>query len=74
MNTIVNPKQRTKLVDTVRTIVRDHPGPLYQLTHPLTEGKEALETYHVARTTACAIIVTNMPTSLLELWRLVRVP
>ena len=74
MNTIVNPKQRTKLVDTVRTIVRDHPGPLYQLTHPLTEGKEALETYHVARTTACAVIVTNMPTSPLELCRLVRVP
>ena len=74
LNTIVNPWQRTKLVDTVRTIVRDHPGPLYQLTHPLTEGKEALETYGLARTTACAVIVTNMPTTPLELCRLVRIP
>ena len=75
LNTIVNPwGPRTKLLDTVRTIVRDHPGPLYQLTHPLTEGKEALETYHVARTTQCAVIVTNMPTSPLELCRLVRLP
>jgi hypothetical protein len=74
MNTIVNPWQLTKLVDTVRSIVRDHPGPLYQLTYPLAEGKEALGTYHVARTTACAVIVTNMPTSPLELCRLIRVP
>jgi hypothetical protein len=74
LNTIVNPWQRTKLVDTVRAIVRDHPGPLYQLTHPLTEGKEALETYHLARTASCAVIVTNMPTSPLELCRLVHVP
>ena len=75
LNTIVNPwGPRTKLLDTVRTIVRDHPGPLYQLTHPLAEGKEALETYHVARTTDCAVITTNMPTSPLELCRLVRLP
>jgi hypothetical protein len=74
LNSIVNPSQRTKLVDTVRTIVRDHPGPLYQLTHPLTEGKEALETYRLARTTACTVIVTNMPTTPLELCRLVRIP
>jgi hypothetical protein len=74
LNTIVDPSHRTKLVDTVRSIVRDHPGPLYQLTHPLTEGKEVLATYHLARTTACAVIVTNMPTTPLELCRLVRIP
>ena len=75
LNTIVNPwGPRTKLLDTVRTIVRDHPGPLYQLTYPLTEGKEVLAIHGLARTTACAVIVTNMPTSPLELCRLVRLP
>lgn len=74
MNTIVNPAHRTKLAETVRTIVRDHPGPLYQLTSPPTEGKEVLTIHRLARTTACAVIITNMPTSPLELCRLVRMP
>jgi hypothetical protein len=74
MNTIVDPSHHTKLAETVRTIVRDHPGPLYQLTYPLTEGSEVLAIHRLARTTACAVIITNMPTSPLELCRLVRMP
>lgn len=73
-NTIVDPSHHTKLADTVRTIVRDHPGPLYQLTYPLTVGTEVLAIHRLARTTACAVIITNMPTSPLELCRLVRMP
>ena len=74
LNTIVNAAHRTKLAETVRTIVRDHPGPLYQLTSPPTEGKEVVTMHRLARTTACAVIITNMPTSPLELCRLVRMP
>src|SRR2546428_13213325 len=74
LNTIVNPwGPRTKLLDTVRTIVRDHSGPLYQLTYP-PEGKEVLAAYGLARTTDCSVIITNMPTSPIELGRLVRLP
>jgi len=74
LNTLVVPGQRSRLADTVRDIVRDHRGPLYQLTYPLTEGKEALAEHGLARTTACAVIVTNMPTSPLEVCLLVRLP
>jgi hypothetical protein len=75
MNSIVNPSHPTKLVDTVHTIVREHPGPLYQLTYrQSTEWNEALAIYGLVRTTACDLIVTNMPTSPLEQCRLVRVP
>ena len=74
LNTIVKPEQRTKLVETVRTIVRNHHGPLYQLTSPPTEGQQVLESYGLARTKACAVMVTNMPTSPIELCRLVHVP
>lgn len=74
MNTAVDPAHPTMLADTVRAIVRDHPGPLYQLTYPLTEGKEVLTKHRLTRTTSCAVIITNMPTSPLELCRLVRMP
>jgi hypothetical protein len=73
MNSLVTPSRRTKLVDTVQTIVREHPGPLYQLTYQQSpEWEQALAIYGLARTTACNLIVTNMPTSPLELCRLVR--
>lgn len=74
MNTSVHPGQRTRLADTVREIVREHRGPLYQLTYPLTEGAHLLPAFGLARTNQCAVVVTNMPTSPLELCRLVRVP
>jgi hypothetical protein len=74
LNTIVDPAHPTKLVDTVHAIVREHRGPLYQLTFPATEGKEALAAYHLARTTQCSLIMTNVATSPIELCRLARVP
>jgi hypothetical protein len=73
MNTIVDPRQDTLLADTARDIVREHPGALYQLTYPLTEGSHVLAAHGLARTLGCAVIVTNMPTSPLELCRLIRV-
>jgi hypothetical protein len=73
MNTIVNPAQDTRLVQTVRDIVREHRGAFYQLSYPLTEGSHVLAPHGLARTLGCAVIVTNMPTSPLELCLLIRV-
>jgi hypothetical protein len=73
LNTAVDPAHPTRLTETVDEIVRTHPGALYQLTYPLTEGAHLLPALGLARTTACAVIITNMPTSPLELCRLVRV-
>jgi len=72
---ILDPSAATLLADRVREVVREHRGPLYQLTYPLTEGTDVLALHGLARWTAsCAVVVTNMPTSPLELCRLVRDP
>ena len=73
LNTAVNPERPTRLTREAEAIVREHRGPVYQLTHPLTEGSQLLAAYGLARTRNCAVVVTNMPTRPLELCRLVRV-
>jgi len=72
LNTLVHPDRPTRLTQEVDAIVRDHRGSFYQLTFPLTEGREVIAAHGLARTQACAVIVTNMPTSPIELCRLVR--
>jgi hypothetical protein len=42
------------------------------MTHPLTAGEEVLALHGLERTSACAIVVTNMPVSPIEFCRLVR--
>lgn len=71
-NTLVEPSQASGLAEEVRKLVREHRGEFYQLTYPLTEGRAVVERHGLARTTTCAVIVTNMPMSPIELCRLVR--
>jgi hypothetical protein len=72
LNTLVKPYHESLLTQEVHDLVRTHKGEFYQLTHPLTEGREVIEMHGLERTSACAIIVTNMPVSPLEFCRLVR--
>jgi hypothetical protein len=72
LNTLVKPYQTSLLAQEVDRVIRNHKGEFYQLTNPLTEGWEAVEMHGLRRTSACAVIPTNMPTSPLEFCRLVR--
>ncbi|MFO1312153.1 MAG: hypothetical protein U1F41_08835 [Burkholderiales bacterium] len=72
LNTLVRPDQTSGLAQEVRDLVRNHKGEFYQMTHPLTEGQEVVEMHGLERTSACAVIVTNMPVSPIEFCRLVR--
>ena len=72
LNTLVKPDQQSLLAQEVRELVRTHKGEFYQITHPLTEGTHVVEMHGLVRTTACAVIVTNMPVSPIEFCRLVR--
>jgi hypothetical protein len=72
LNTLVKPYHATLLTQEVRELIRNHKGEFYQLTYPLTEGWETIEMHGLRRTTACAVIPTNMPVSPLEFCRLVR--
>jgi hypothetical protein len=72
LNTLVKPHQASGLAQKVRDLVRDHKGYFYQMTHPLTAGEEVLGPLGLERTSACAIVVTNMPVSPIEFCLLVR--
>jgi hypothetical protein len=72
LNTLVKPYQASLLAQEVDRVIRNHKGEFYQLTYPLTEGWETVEMHGLRRTSACAVIPTNMPTSPLEFCRLVR--
>jgi hypothetical protein len=72
LNTLVKPYHRSLLAKEAQALVRNHKGEFYQLTYPLTEGWETVEMLGLRRTSACAVIPTNMPTSPLEFCRLVR--
>jgi len=72
LNTLVKPYHQSLLTQEVRELIRAHKGEFYQLTFPLTEGREVVEMHGLERTRACAVIVTNMPVSPIEFCRLVR--
>ena len=72
LNTLVKPDQASGLAQKARELVRDHKGYVYQMTHPLTAGEEVLGPLGLERTSACAIVVTNMPVSPIEFCLLVR--
>ena len=72
LNTLVKPDQVSGLAQKARELVRDHKGYVYQMTHPLTAGEEVLGPLGLERTSACAIVVTNMPVSPIEFCLLVR--
>jgi hypothetical protein len=73
LNTAVNPSQPSALAQDVRDIVTRHEGYTYQMTHPLRAGEEVLAGYGLMRTTACAVVVTNMPVSPIEFCLLLRI-
>ena len=72
LNTLVKPHQTSRLATEIRDLVQQHKGEFYQMTHPLTEGTEVIEMHGLERTSACAVIITNMPVSPIEFCRLVR--
>jgi len=72
LNTLVKPYHGSLLAQEIRDLIRNHKGEFYQLSYPLTEGWQTVEMHGLRRTTACAVIPTNMPVSPLEFCRLVR--
>jgi hypothetical protein len=72
-NNINDPSRRNLLAKTVAAVVREHRGPLYALSYPKGQGDADLRAHHLRRVAgACADVVTNMPTSPIELCRLER--
>jgi hypothetical protein len=73
VNSINDPARRNKLQETVRNAVRDHQGPMYQLTFPAGSGSLALHAYGLERIQAsCTEIRTKMVASPIELCPLQR--
>jgi hypothetical protein len=73
-NTATAQSRNTKLEDAVVDTIRNHKGPLYQLTAPPTEGSETLAVHGLARDeSSCAHIRTRMGGGPLELCRLRRI-
>ena len=72
LNTLVNPQQKSGLAREVADLISRHRGEFYQMTHPLTVGEEVLAQHGLERTSACAVVITNMPVSPIEFCRLVR--
>jgi hypothetical protein len=73
-NNVIEPEQRNRLAELVRTVVREHPGPLYAMSFPGLQGESDLLAHGLHRAQGgCTEIRTNMPTSPIELCRLTRV-
>ena len=73
-NNVNGPEGRNRLARTIATIVREHRGPLYSLAFPAGAGDADLLAHHLRRVAGgCTDVVTNMPTSPIELCRLERV-
>ncbi|MGE5169601.1 MAG: hypothetical protein ACM3JC_04425 [Rudaea sp.] len=74
-NNLIDPAQRNRLAATIAAIVREHRGPLYSLSFPAGAGDADLRAHRLQRVAGgCAGVVTNMPTSPIELCRLRRIP
>jgi hypothetical protein len=72
-NTVTAQSRNTKLEDAIVDAIRNHKGPLYQLTVPPMEGSEMLAVHGLARDEpSCAHIRTQMSDGPLELCRLRR--
>jgi hypothetical protein len=72
LNTLVKPYHESRLTEEVHALIRAHKGEFYQLTAPLTEGREVVDMHGLERTRACSVVITNMPVSPIEFCRLVR--
>jgi hypothetical protein len=72
-NNLNHPQRQNRLAREIASIVRQHDGPLYALTHPPGYGIAALDAYGLRRVEhECAPIVSNMSPNPLELCRLER--
>ena len=72
-NTIVDPGRRNKLAQSVRVAVRDHKGPVYQLTSPLAQaGMRLQRTACVVTDGGCVPVQSNIHKRRVELCRLSR--
>ena len=73
-NNVNGPERRNRLARTIAEIVREQRGPLYSLAFPAGAGEADLLAHRLRRVAGgCTQIVTNMPTSPIELCRLERV-
>ena len=72
-NTVTAQSRNTRLEKAVADTIRNHKGPLYQLTVPATEGSETLTPHGLGRDeSSCAQVRTRMSVGALELCRLRR--
>jgi hypothetical protein len=72
-NSINDPARTNRLAEHVATVVREHRGPIYALSFPKGQGDADLRAHRLRRVDGgCADVVTNMPTSPIELCRLAR--
>lgn len=73
-NNVNAPGRHNRLSEHVAQVVRDHRGPLYALSFPPGQGEADLAAHRLRRVPGgCAGVLTNMPTSPIELCRLARV-
>jgi hypothetical protein len=72
-NNINNPTRTTLMEASIAKSVREHQGPLYSLSFPVGTGADVLAAHRLSRLPgSCAVLLTNMPTSPIELCRLER--
>lgn len=67
------PERRNALAAKIAAVVRDHRGPIYALSFPGGQGEADLAAHRLRRVPGgCADVVSNMPTSPIELCRVER--
>ena len=68
-----SPQRRNRFEYEIARIVREHDGPLYSLSFPAVPEPQVLDAHGLRiASSGCAKVITNMPTSPLELCRLER--
>jgi len=73
-NNVIGPERRNALAAKIAAVVRDHRGPIYALSFPSGQGDADLLAHGLRRVQgACTDVVSNMPTSPIELCRVERI-
>jgi len=72
-NNMNDPKRSTLMEASIARSVREHQGPLYSLSFPVGTGADVVAAHRLSRVPgSCAVLLTNMRTSPIELCRLAR--
>ena len=74
-NSISDARRKTLMEETIARTIREHRGPIYEMSYPWGTGVDALLERQLRRLPdRCAPIVTNMRTSPIEFCRVERIP